>query len=387
MTRVLSDEVREVRSSVYKINATIPNRWYSRSMVEGGIALSLIALAIILLTAPQVAYGVATQFSFGTFNHTGLEKHTQAFLNDLQQKGGPPIYTLSPQDARAVLSGLQASTPVEKLPAVIENRTIPGGPGGKDISITIVRPPNSSNETLPVVIYIHGGGWVLGGFDTHERLVRELANKANAVIVFVNYTPSPEAKYPVAIEQAYAATKWVAENGKTINVNSSRLAVAGDSVGGNMAAAVTMLAKERSGPPIKFQVLFYPVTDASFDTPSYMTYQNGYWLLRDGMKWFWSNYLTNQTNVKDPTVSPLQASIEQLKGLPPALIINGENDVLRDEGEAYALKLSEAGVPVAAVRYHGTIHDFVMLNVITDDPSPRAAIEQASIMLKKTLSD
>jgi acetyl esterase len=387
MTRVLSDEVPEVRSSVYKINATIPNRWYSRSMVEGGIALSLIALAIILLTAPQVAYGVATQFSFGTFNHTGLEKHTQAFLNDLQQKGGPPIYTLSPQDARAVLSGLQASTPVKKLPAEIENRTIPGGPGGKDISITIVRPPNSSNETLPVVIYIHGGGWVLGGFDTHERLVRELANKANAVIVFVNYTPSPEAKYPVAIEQAYAATKWVAENGKTINVNSSRLAVVGDSVGGNMAAAVTMLAKERGGPPIRFQVLFYPVTDASFDTPSYMTYQNGYWLLRDGMKWFWNNYLTNQTNVKDPTVSPLQASLDQLKGLPPALIINGENDVLRDEGEAYALKLSEAGVPVAAVRYHGTIHDFVMLNVITDDPSPRAAIEQASIMLKKTLSD
>ena len=192
-------------------------------------------------------------------------------------------------------------------------------------------------------------------------------------------------KYPIAIEQAYAATKWVAENGKTINVNSSCLAVVGDSVGGNMAAAVTMLAKQRGGPSIRFQVLFYPVTDASFDTPSYMTYQNGYWLLRDGMKWFWSNYLTNQTNVKDPTVSPLQASVEQLKGLPPALIINGENDVLRDEGEAYALKLLKAGVPVAAVRYHGTIHDFVMLNVITDDPAPRAAIEQASIMLKNVI--
>jgi acetyl esterase len=386
MTRVLSDEVPEVRSSVYKINATIPNRWYSRSMVEGGIALSLIALAIILLTAPQVAYGVATQFSLGTYNHTGLEQNTRAFLDNLQQKGGPPIYTLSPQDARAVLSGLQASTPVEKLPAVIENRTIPGGPGGKDISITIVRPQNGSNQTLPVVMYFHGGGWVLGGFDTHERLVRELANKANVVIVFVNYTPSPEAKYPVAIEQAYAATKWVAENGKTINVNSSRLAVVGDSVGGNMAAAVTLLAKERSGPSIRFQVLFYPVTNANFDTPSYMTYQNGYWLTRDAMKWFWDSYLTNHTNVKDPTVSPLQASVEQLKELPPALIINGENDVLRDEGEAYALKLSEAGVPVAAVRYHGTIHDFVMLNPFTDDPAPRAAIEQASIMLKKTLS-
>jgi acetyl esterase len=191
---------------------------------------------------------------------------------------------------------------------------------------------------------------------------------------------SPEARYPVAVEQAYAATKWVAENGRTINVNSSRLAVVGDSVGGNMVAAVTLLAKERGGPPIKFQVLFYPVTDANFDTPSYMIYQNGCWLTRDAMKWFWSNYLTNQTNVKDPTVSPLQASIELFKGLPPALI-NGENDVLRDEGEAYALKLSEADVPVTAVRYHGTIHDFVMLNVITDDPAPRAAIEQCIVGL------
>jgi acetyl esterase len=348
------------------------------SIILGGIVICLMALS------PGTV--MATQFSLGTFNHTGLEKQTRAFLDDQQQKDGPPIFTLSPEKARAVLLGLQASVAVKKLPADIENRTIPGGPGGKDTSITIVRPPSSSNETLPVVIYIHGGGWVLGGFDTHERLVRELANKANAVIIFVNYTPSPEAKYPVAIEQAYAATKWVAENGKTINVNSSRLAVVGDSVGGNMAAAVTLLAKERGGPPIRFQVLFYPVTDASFDTPSYMTYQNGYWLARDGMKWFWNNYLTNQTNVKDPTVSPLQASIEQLKGLPPALIINGENDVLRDEGEAYALKLLDAGVPVAAVRYHGTIHDFVMLNVITDDPSPRAAIEQASIILKNVLS-
>jgi acetyl esterase len=328
-----------------------------------------------------------TTFSLGTFNHTGLEKNTKAFLDGLQEKVEPPIYTLSPEKARAVLSELQASVPVKKLPAIIENRTIPVGPGGKEISITIVRPANSSNQTLPVAMYFHGGGWILGGFDTHERSVRELANKANVVIVFVNYTLSPEAKYPVANEQAYAATKWVSENGRTINVNSSRLAVVGDSVGGNMVAAVTLLAKERGGPPIKFQVLFYPVTDANFDTPSYMTYQNGYWNTRDLMKWFWSNYLTNQTNVKDPTVSPLQASIEQLKGLPPALIINAENDVLCDEGEAYALKLLEAGVPVTAVRYHGTIHNFVMLNVITDDPAPRAAIEQASIMLKNALSD
>ena len=316
-----------------------------------------------------------------------LEQNARAFLESLQQQGGPPIYTLSPDKARAVLSGLQASSPVQKLPADIENRTIPGGsPNATEISITIVRPPNSSNEILPVVMFIHGGGWVLGGFDTHERLVREIANKANVAVVFVNYTLSPEAKYPVALEQAYAATKWVAQNGQTINVNSSRLAVVGDSVGGNLTAALTLLAKERGGPSIRFQVLFYPVTNASFDTPSYMKYEQGYWLTREAMKWFWNNYTSNQTNLNEPTVSPLQASVDQLKGLPPTLIINGENDVLRDEGEAYALKLLEAGVRVTAVRYHGTIHDFVMLNAIADDPAPRGAIEQASHMLKKILS-
>ena len=220
-------------------------------------------------------------------------------------------------------------------------------------------------------MYLHGGGWVLGGSDTHDRLVRELANGAQAAIVFVNYTLSPEAKYPVSLEQAYAVTKWVAENGQTINVNPSRIVVAGDSAGGTLAAAVTLLAKERGGPKIMFQLLFYPVTDANFDTPSYMAYQDGYFLTREGMKWFWDNYTTDGTNRKEPTVSPLQASIEQLKGLPPALIINGEFDVLRDEGEAYAHKLMEAGDPVRAVRYHGYIHDFVMLNPITDTPAAK----------------
>ena len=304
----------------------------------------------------------------------------------MQQEGGPPIYTLSPYDARTVLSRLQANIPVKQLPAIIENRTVPGGPGDKDVSITIVRPPDSNNETLPGIMYFHGGGWVLGGFDTHERLVRELASNVNAAIVFVNYTPSPEAKYPVSLEQAYAASKWVAENGQTIHVDSSRLAVVGDSVGGNMAAAFTLLVQERGGPPIRFQVLFYPVTDASFDTSSYMKYQEGYWLAREAMKWFWSNYISDQTNRNEPKVSPLQASLDQLKGLPPAFVINGENDVLCDEGEAYARKLLEAGVRVTAVRYHGTIHDFVMLNAITDDPAPRGAIEQASNMRKKALS-
>jgi acetyl esterase len=318
--------------------------------------------------------------------YSELEQNARALLNNLQQQGGPPIYTLSPDKARGVLSGLQASSPVQKLPADVENRTIPGGSNSKDVSITIVRPRNSNIEPLPVVIFTHGGGWVLGGFDTHERLVREVAIKANVVVVFVNYTLSPEGKYPTALEQAYATANWVARNGQSINVDSSRLAVVGDSVGGNLTAALTLLTKERGGPSIRFQVLFYPVTDANFDTPSYEKYEQGYWLTREGMKWFWNNYTSKETNRKEPTVSPLQASIEQLSGLPQALIINGENDVLCDEGEAYALKLLEAGVRVTAVRYHGTIHDFVMLNPITNDPAPRGAIEQASQMLKQVLS-
>ena len=320
-------------------------------------------------------------------SYSELEQNARTLLNNLQQQGGPPIYTLSPDKARGVLSGLQASTPIQKLPADVENRTILGGSNSKDVSTTIVRPRNSGIEPLPVVIFTHGGGWVLGGFDTHERLVREIAIKANVVVVFVNYTLSPEGKYPTALEQAYATANWVARNGQSINVDSSRLAVVGDSVGGNLTAALTLLAKERGGPSIRFQVLFYPVTDANFDTPSYEKYEQGYWLTREGMKWFWNNYTSKETNRKEPTVSPLQASKGQLSGLPPALIINGENDVLCDEGEAYALKLLEAGVRVTAVRYHGTIHDFVMLNAITNDPAPRGAIEQASHMLKQVLSN
>lgn len=326
-----------------------------------------------------------------TPNYTNIEQKTRA-LENLQKQGGPPIYTLSPQQARAVLSNLQASVPVAMASSVIENRTIPGGPNSNNISITIVRPgqgsSNNNNQTLPVIMYFHGGGWVLGNFKTHERLVRELANKANATIVFVNYTPSPETKYPVPIEEAYAATKWVAENGKSIiNVDPTRLAVVGDSVGGNMAAAVTLLAKERGGPKITFQALLYPVTDGTnFNDQSYHTYQDGYWLTREAMKWFWNNYAPDNTTRKEPTASPLQASLDQLKGLPPTIVIVDENDVLRDEGEAYAHKLMQANVTVTASRYLGTIHDFMMLNVLADAPATKGAIDQASGMLKNALS-
>ncbi len=337
-----------------------------------------ICISLFLNNNNSLVYGMET------YNYSTVETNTKIFLESLQQNPGPPLYTLTPSEARNVLSGLQ-SAPIEKLPAEIENKTIPVGPSGK-IFTQIVKPQGSGNETLPVVMYFHGGGWVLGGFDTHERLLRELANGAHAAIVFVNYTRSPEAKYPIPLEEAYAATKWIAENGQTLNLDSSRLVVAGDSVGGNMATAVALLAKERGGPSIIFQMLFYPVTDANFDTQSYLAYKEGYFLTREAMKWFWDNYLSNDTNSKEPTVSPLQSPVEQLHGLPSTLIIVGENDVLRDEGEAYAHKLMQAGVPTTATRYLGTIHDFVMLNPITDTPATRGAIDQASHTLKEVLS-
>ena len=312
-----------------------------------------------------------------------VEPNTQTFLDGLAAKGGPQIYELSVEDARGVLSGAQSGQ-VEKLPADSEDRLIPGGPKGQ-VAIRIVRPKGSTGA-LPVVMYFHGGGWVLGDVETHDRLIREIANGAHAAVVFVDYSRPPEARYPVAIEEAYAATKWVSENGKTINVDCSRLAVAGDSVGGNMAAVVTLLAKQRGGPQIHFQVLFYPVTDADFDTPSYQQFAEGYFLTREAMKWFWDHYAPDVAIRTQSTASPLRATIDQLRGLPPALVINGECDVLRDEGEAYARKLIQAGVHVTALRYMGTIHDFVMLNAITDTPAARSAIAQANDTLHKVFT-
>lgn len=347
------------------------------------------------ITFTQLAYGsinpTNTTYSTTTTNanYTELEQNTKAFLLDMKAKNNPPINSLPPNEARAALSGLQSSSPAT-IPQVsaIENLTIPVGSNNETIAIQIVRPAgiNSSQQVLPVLMYFHGGGWVLGGFDTHERLIKELANTANVTVVYVNYTLSPEAKYPQALEEAYAATKWVAENGQSINVNATRLGVAGDSAGGNMATAVAMLAKERGYPFISLQALFYPVTDVNFNTTSYEQFQNGYHLTRDAMIWFWTNYVDNQTtNIKDPLVSPLQASIEQLQGLPPTLVITDENDVLRDEGEAYAHKLMEAEVPVASVRYLGTIHDFMMLNALANTPAAEEAISQAASIINKVL--
>jgi acetyl esterase len=309
-----------------------------------------------------------------------LEPHTQQFVDSLA--GAPPIYTLSPADARSVLERAQ-SAPVGKPSAQIEDIAFPVGPTGS-VPVRIVRPAGTA-EVLPVVLYFHGGGWVLGDRDTHDRLVREIAVGAEAAVVFVDYARAPEARYPIAIEQAYAATRYVVDQSASLRIDPLRLAVVGDSVGGNMAAAVTLMARQRRGPKIAFQVLFYPVTDADFDTPSYARFADGPWLTKRAMQWFWDAYLPDPAARKQATATPLNASLDQLAGLPEALVIVDENDVLRDEGEAYARLLSNVGVRVTSTRYNGTIHDFVMLNALADTPAARGAIAQAVSALKAAL--
>lgn len=313
----------------------------------------------------------------------GIEPTVRAFLDKINAMRGPPVYQMSVEDARKALSSVQAID-VPKMPADINDVLIPGGPS-EHVHLRIIR-PKGATQKLPVVMYFHGGGWVLGDKETHDRLVRELANKAGAAIVFVDYTRSPEARYPVALEESYHAMQYIVKNDDHYNMDASRLAVVGDSVGGNMAAVMTMMARQRNGPKIGLQVLFYPVTDANFDTGSYRQLSTGYWLARDGMKWFWDNYLPDKRERKQPMVSPLTASVDMLEGLPSAVVITGENDVLRDEGEAYAHKLMEAGVYTTAVRFLGTIHDFVMLNALAEAPATRGAIDLATNMLCKSFT-
>ena len=306
-----------------------------------------------------------------------LEPEAQAFA-DVTSK--PPFLAdLGPEKGRDAVDAVQ-SGPIEKLPVDIEDLVIDGGPKGQ-VSIRILRPVNAP-ATLPVILYNHGAGWVFGNHLTHDRLIRELAVGAEAAVVFPNYSLSPEAKYPIAIEECYAVLQWIAEEGSQKGLNASRLAVAGDSVGGNMSIAVSLMTKERRGPRIQLQLLFYPVTDASFDTDSYHQFAEGYFLRRDSMMWFWDQYTSNPKQRDEITASPLRASIEQLEGLPPTLLINAEADVLRDEGEAFANKLRKAGVPVTAVRFQGTIHDFVMLNPLAQSRTARGAITLATTWLR-----
>ena len=309
-----------------------------------------------------------------------LEPAAQAFV---EATANPPyLYQLAPEDGRKAVDGVQ-DEPIFKLAIDEEWIEIPGGPSGT-VQVRIVRPAGVTG-TLPVIVYTHGAGWVFGDAHTHDRLVRDLAVGANAAVVFPEYGRSPEVRYPHAIEQVWATAQWIARAGADKNLDGTRLGVAGDSVGGNMTAALTLLAKERGGIDITAQVLFYPVTDAAFDTASYHEFAEGYFLTREGMKWFWDQYTTDEAERAQITASPLRATIDQLSGLPPALVITAEADVLRDEGEAYAAKLRQAGVPTTAVRYQGIIHDFVMVNSLHDTFAAKAAVAQAVAFLRDAL--
>ncbi|MFF8831156.1 alpha/beta hydrolase [Streptomyces sp. NPDC015131] len=294
----------------------------------------------------------------------------------------PYLYQIPVDEGRKAVDEVQSGA-VAKPEVDEEWVTVEGGPTGT-VRARIVRPAGHDGP-LPVILYIHGAGWVFGNAHTHDRLVRELAVGARAAVVFPEYDCSPEARYPVAIEQNYTVAQWVVREGAAHALDGTRLAVAGDSVGGNMAAALTLMAKERRGPGLALQVLFYPVTDAAFDTPSYHRFAEGYFLRRDAMKWFWDQYTTDETERAAVTASPLRATTDRLTGLPPALVVTAEADVLRDEGEAYAEKLRQAGVEVTAVRVLGVIHDFVMLDALRPTRGAEAAITLAVNALRTAL--
>jgi acetyl esterase len=294
----------------------------------------------------------------------------------------PFLYEIGVANARKVLDDIQAG-PTGK-PDVDERWvTVPAGVG--DVGVRIVTPLGHTQDVLPAILYVHGGGWILGNAGTHDRLVRELAVGVDAAIVFVEYDRSPEARYPVAIEQAYATARWIVQHGAAERLDPSRLAVAGDSVGGNMAAALTILAKQRGDVTFVHQSLYYPVTDAGQDTGSYHEFADGPFLLAKSMAWFWDAYLPDQAKRTEITASPLRATLDDLAGLPEALVIVNENDILRDEGEAYARKLTAAGVRTTSVRYNGTIHDFMMLNPLRGTAATTGAVDLAIHVLRKAL--
>jgi acetyl esterase len=308
-----------------------------------------------------------------------LEPASQAFV---EATATPPfIYELTPADARKVLDDVQ-DMPVDMFP--IEERwvTVPAEVG--DVRVRIIRPPAATGP-LPVILYMHGGGWVLGGTHTHDRLVRELAAGTGAALAFVEYDRAPEAHYPVAIEQGYATAQWITREGAANGLDPERIAVAGDSVGGGMTAALALMAGERGDVRFVHQSMYYPVTDAAMDTGSYRQFAEGYFLSAASMAWFWDAYLPDVARRSEPFASPLRASDAQLAGLPPALVIVDEADVLRDEGEAYASRLRAAGVAVTTVRYDGITHDFMMLNPLSGTHATRGAIAQAIATLRGAL--
>jgi acetyl esterase/lipase len=303
------------------------------------------------------------------------------FLTELN-KDGSPFWELPQPKPQDILTGLQNKTPVDMFGVTTVEKTITED--GRAVKIYIMTPQHAAANP-GVLFFIHGGVWIVGNFQNHQRLLRDLVVGSGQVGVFVEYTPLPEAKYPTQLEESYAALKWVAAHAGEFGADGTRIAIAGNSVGGNMTAALTLMAKDRSGPKVAYQLLLIPATDASVDTESYHEFGTGRFLARAFMKYGWDLYAPDEKLRNNPYVSPLRATRDELKGLPPALVITAENDPLRNEGEAYARKLMDAGVPVAATRYDGMIHDFVLLNAIRNTPPVETALRQASDGIREAL--
>jgi acetyl esterase/lipase len=312
-----------------------------------------------------------------------IDPQVRAFLTELN-KDSSPFWELPQPKPQEILTGLQNKTPVDMSGVTTVDKTITQD--GRTVKLYIMTPQHVADKP-GVLLFIHGGVWIVGNFQNHQRLLRDMVVGSGQIGVFVEYTPLPEAKYPTQMEESYAALKWVAAHAGEFGADGSRIAVAGNSVGGNMTAALTLMAKDRNGPKISYQVLFVPATDASVDTASYREFGTGRFLARAFMKYGWDLYTPDEKTRDIPYVSPLRASNHQLKDLPPALVITAENDPLRDEGEAYARKLKEAGVDVTAVRYDGMIHDFVLLNAIRHISGVEAAIQQASEGIRAHLGE
>jgi len=305
------------------------------------------------------------------------------FLKGLNNSGDKPLETLFPEEARQVLVEAQKSVEVDYSGITETERKITQD--GITVNIHIVKPANTVSENLPVFMFTHGGGWVLGDYPTHRRLVRDLVVNSGAAAVFTDYTPSPEAQYPVAINEIYAATKWVSEHGAEIGVDGKNMAAAGNSVGGNMTTVLCLMAKDKGGPEIKFQLLLWPVTDADFSRESWHKFAEGRFLTASLMKWMWDNYLPDVQKRKEYYATPFNASIEKLKGLPPALVQLAENDILFDEGLAYARKLDEAAVSTTIETYNGFIHDYGLLNPLNHIDAIKLATKQGALALKQAL--
>ena len=298
-----------------------------------------------------------------------IDPQAQAFLDQIAALGGQPLSAMGVDGARQAMELLSAMRPEPPAVAAAVDRRIPG-PGG-DIPVRIYTP--NGTAPFPLLVYFHGGGWVLGGLDTHDGVCRALANGAGCVVVSVDYRLAPEHRYPAAAEDCHAATKWAAANAAELGADARRLAVGGDSAGGNLAAVVPQMARDRGGPAIVFQLLIYPATDAASDAPSQRENADGYLLTHGDMLWFWGHYLGDAARGAEPYASPLRA--DRLAGLPPALVITAEFDPLRDEGETYAKRLEEAGVPARLTRYDGMIHGFFGMGHLMDQAN--AAVREA----------